>query len=676
MWFSKRIKIVMSIQPKFLIFIFLAVAALVISSALYELQQSKEEMYELMTKQSHSLLETVLTASQNALLAYEEIDSEVKNKLLSNANIVKLLYEKNKITNNLLKNIAEQNNLHRIKIFNKQGIKIFQSHQENFSKEQEKNSAIEKLAPIFQGYTDILTLGINKPPYQNEYKYTIALGTKNRSAIVLNIEADELLDFRKKIGFGVLLKKVTLNSGIIYAALQDSVGILAASGNIQFLTNIENSPFLLNSLSDSTFAWRILQSDSLSVFEAVHPLTYKENKVGLFRLGLSLEPIQAINNRIKRRLLISGIILFILGSLLLTYIFTRQNFNVLKKQFTSLEAYSDKIIQNVSDAVIVIDEQNKIKIFNSAAAFLFKKDKSKIVGQELSPLFNKEVNEKILDTNFHIGQIETTINNREKYLLISKSNFETEDEKRNVILVIRDLTEQMLLQEKIKRKEKLIAMGELASGVAHEIRNPLNTIGTIVQQLNKDFEPKNNTEEFKTLTHLVHQEVRRINETVQSFLRFAKPKPIQLSSFLLSELLEQIEKQYSAMLKNKTTLLEIKQNWNGNVLWDRNQIQQVLMNLIQNAYDSIDNGGKIKIEINKNNNDRIEIKISDNGQGIPEQILNNIFNLYFTTKAKGTGIGLSIVQQIVYEHNGMISVNSTVGLGTLFTIELPIETKF
>ena len=665
----------MSIQPKFLIIIFLIVAALVISSAIYELNQSKKEMYELMAEQSHSLLETTLTASQNALLSYEELDNEIKNKLLSNANIIRLLYEEKKISNKILEKIAKQNNFYRIKIFNRYGKKLFLSHKEDAPAILEKEQALKVLTPIFNGSSKILIIGLNKPPYQNKYKYTVALAAKDKSAIALNIDAEELLEFRKKIGFGILLKKVTLNKEIIYAALQDSSGILAASGNVKLLENTYNSPFLKNSLSDSAFAWRTAKFDSVEIFEAVHPLTYKNNVVGLFRLGLSLEPIHRINSRIKRRLLISGIILFILGSLLLTYIFTKQNFNILKKEFKSLEAYSDRIIRNVSDAVIVIDKNKKIKIFNSASSKLFNINEKEIIGSDLSRLFNTKDFDEIINSDFHIKQFITTLNNHNKYLLISKNNFTTEDDKQNTVLVIRDLTEQKLLEEKIQRKERLVAMGELASGVAHEVRNPLNTIGTIVQQLNKDFEPKNNAEEFDSLTNLVNKEVKRINETVQSFLRFAKPLPVKPKEFALSDLIKQIEEQYFAMLKDKSIKLIIQQNWKGNVVWDRNQIQQVLMNLMQNAYDAIEFEGEIKIEINKGNHNNIKIKIYDNGKGIPKHILNNIFNLYFTTKAKGTGVGLSIVQQIIYEHNGTIYVNSQKGKGTTFTIDLPIEIK-
>ncbi len=661
----------MSIQPKSLILIFLIVAALVISSALYELNQSKREMYELMAEQSHSLLETTLASSQNALLSYEEIDNNIKLRLLNTASIIKLLYEKNIVSNYLLKKIAEQNKFHRIKIFNRNGKKVFRSHNENYSVKEEETRAAKLLAPIFNGYTDTLIIGVNKPANQDDYKYTIALATANRSAIVLNIEAKELLNFRKKIGFGILLKKVTQNKSIVYAALQDSTGILAASGNIQNLEDIKSSSFLEHSLSDSTFAWRTLTGDSLKVFEAVHPFAYQNSIVGLLRLGLSLKPITIINSRIKRRLIISGIILFILGSLLLTYIFTRQNFDILKKQFKSLEAYSDKIIHNVSDAVIVIDENQIIKIFNSAAVKLFGKNINIINQDNLTSVLNKNEVDKILNSNSHLEEIETEINNRKKYLLISKSGFTTEEGKSNTILVIKDLTEQKLLQEKIQRKERLVAMGELASGVAHEVRNPLNTIGTIVQQLGKDFEPTTNKEEFASLTKLVYKEVKRINETVQGFLKFAKPQPIKPSEFNLSKLIEQIKNQYEPMLKGKSVDLIIEQTWTGNVVWDKNQIKQVLINLIQNAYEAIENKGKIKILINLKQNNLIEIKITDNGKGIPEHILNNIFNLYFTTKAKGTGIGLSIVQQIIFEHNGTISVNSKEGNGTTFTLDLP-----
>ena len=117
--------------------------------------------------------------------------------------------------------------------------------------------------------------------------------------------------------------------------------------------------------------------------------------------------------------------------------------------------------------------------------------------------------------------------------------------------------------------------------------------------------------------------------------------------------------------------MEIKQNWNGQVTWDLNKMKQLFINLIDNAVDAIIKNGTILINIDKTSNDDINIKIEDNGMGMTDKIQSNVFNLYYTTKAKGTGIGLSIVQRIISEHNGTISISSKRDVGTTISIILP-----
>jgi signal transduction histidine kinase len=321
-----------------------------------------------------------------------------------------------------------------------------------------------------------------------------------------------------------------------------------------------------------------------------------------------------------------------------TLIFTRQRFNLLQKQYEVVETYSGNIIGNVSDAIIVYDQTEGIKIFNTAAEILFSIKKSQLLGHSLQDFLNKTGCGIILKSLSTLHQISCTIKDQYKYLLISRSNFHDSDQNEIIILVIRDLTEQKRLEEQMQREQRLTAMGELASGVAHEIRNPLNTIATIIQQLNKDFEPDKDAEEYHELAGLVQGEVKRINETVEDFLRFAR-------------------------------------TWRGEVFWDKRQIRQVFLNIIQNAIDAINKDGNIHLSLNQLNSNEIEIKIIDDGPGMPDKIRSNIFNLYFTTKAQGTGIGLSIVQRIIYEHGGSISVESKHHKGTTFIIHLPIQFK-
>ena len=484
-------------QSRNIILIFVSLASLMFISALFELSQSKEELYQLMAEQSHALLESVMIASQNSLLTNEYLEELSKTRLLNNANLIKSLYERDRINNELLANICEENDIYRINIYNRFGEKIYSSHKQEHFDLPEKTSPQTTLRPIFDGTVDTLIIGIKPARYEKGFRYAVALATDNQGAIVLNIDAQQILDFKRNIGFGTLLRNiVSENPRIIYAALQDTSNILAASGNVKVLEAITTSAFLTQSLRDSLFMTRMVEFDTLDVFEAVHPFSFRSEHVGLFRVGLSIDPVEDINQRIYRRLVMITIVLVIIGFIMLTYIFTRQRYSILQKQYEVVETYSGNIISHVSDAIIVSDEENGIKIFNSAAEKLFNQSKTKILGSSPEALFDPNDLHKINEDLSQLQQIDCTINGKKTYLLISKNNFYDSENNQNRIIVIRDLTERKHLEEQMEREKRLTAMGELASGVAHEIRNPLNTISTIIQQLDKDFVPPKDKEEY------------------------------------------------------------------------------------------------------------------------------------------------------------------------------------
>ncbi len=659
-------------QYRNLILIFISLASLMIASALFELFQSKKELFKLMEEQSHSLLESLMIASKNTLMTNEYLEEISEMRLLNNGNLIKKLYDIGEISNHILKDISKENDIFRINIFNRNGQKIFSSHTQTHFDLPPKYDPRDYLYPIFSGEADTLVIGIKPARFEDGYRYAVALSTKDNGAIVLNIDAEQILRFKNSIGFGALLRSVAAdNQGIIYAALQDTSNILAASGNVHVLEGISQSLFLKSSLDDSLFLTRTIEFDSIEVFEAVHPFSSAHEVIGLLRIGISMEPIQDINNRIYRRLIIITIILIIIGSIMITFIFTRQRYNLLQKQYEIVETYSGNIIDNVSDAIIVFDQEEGIKVFNVAAENVFQIQREKAIKAIPGEIFGETDCKKILDSPSQLQQVNCLIAGSFKYLLISKSQFFDRDDNKNVIWVIKDLTEQKKIEEQMERKQRLTAMGELASGVAHEIRNPLNSIGTIIQQLNKDFEPESNKDEYHQLAELVSSEVKRINDTVQDFLRFARPEPIQPNEFQVKNLFDQLVKQYKYVTSEKMIDLLIKLDWQGLVFWDERQIKQVLINIIQNAIEAIDRDGKIYLTLKSIHGEMLEIRISDDGPGMPDDIRSNIFNLYFTTKARGTGIGLSIVQRIIYEHGGVIAVESNVGQGTSFIIQIP-----
>jgi two-component system, NtrC family, sensor histidine kinase HydH len=661
------------IHPRIAIFIFLAIAVLMVSSALIELDQSKRELFDLMEQHAHSVLETVIITSYNTMMTNELLEDFLEDRLLNNAGFIRYLFERREVNNEVLRRFAEDNNIFRINIFNNKGEHIFRSHEQAHFDLTERHSPGETLRPIFEGETDTLIIGLRPARFQEGYRYAVAIAAAGRSAIVLNLDAEQLLEFRREIGFGTLLREVTDNPDIVYIALQSEEGIIAASENIRELDRIVDSPFLSEAYSDTTYYTRTIPFEGKEVFEAVHSFYYMDYPIGLFRLGLSLDSLDAINARIYRRIIIITLVLVVIGFIVVTFIIARQNLNILQRQYAVVETYSGNIIRNVSDAIIVLDSASGIKVYNRAAELIFKRSEQEVLGLPLTTLFDDEQCRTLITSESTIQQIECTIDNRKTYLLVSKNTFTDENIAINTIFVMKDLTEQRLLQAQVERKERLSAMGELASGVAHEIRNPLNAIGTIVQQLDKDFEPAENRAEYHKLARLVYGEVKRINQTIQDFLRFARPEPLRPETFRLSDLMQHLEDQYRMLIEKHRIDYALRMEWKGEVRWDRQQMKQVFTNLIQNAIDSQENGGKIRITVRRWDERWVDILVNDEGPGIPKSIRSKIFNLYFTTRAKGTGIGLSIVQRIVIEHGGVISVDSEPEKGTTFYIRLPVR---
>lgn len=653
--------------------IFAIMVGLMILSAILGYLNSVAALKQLLREQSHHLLETLLAASRNSLLSSEMSEEVLQERLLNNAYFIRARYEKGEINDQTLQQIANDNQIFRINIFTPNGEKRFSSHRTNYPPDAGKFHPAERLAPIFSGRADTLILGIKNARFEDASRFIVAIATAQRHAIVLNLDAEGLLRFRNTTGFGAMLQQLSRNRGIVYAALQDSAEILAATGNVDSLENIQNSPFLTRSLRDSSYEFRFSTFHGEKIFEAVHPFSYRGQTVGLLRLGISLSPLRAIWDNVYRQGFVITAVLILAGSVLMILIVMRKNLENVQQEYREIESYATGIVENVRDGIIVLDHQDKIKLINGAAEQLFERRAAEVTDRSLEALIEEAKCRQVLHGGGMMQEIDCRIGPQNRHLLVSRSFFTAKDGQRNTILVLHDLTERKMLEAQIQRKERLSAMGELASGVAHEIRNPLNTIGAIVQQLDKDFEPVRDAAEYHELARLVYGEVQRINQTVKDFLRFSRPEPLHPERFRLSALFNQLRQQYQAMAAENQIGFQQTLDWDGEVYWDRRQIQQMLMNLIENALDALPAGGEMSLRARLDGDNRVVLEIHDTGPGIPAQIRGKIFNLYFTTKAKGTGIGLSLVQRIVDEHGGVITVESAPENGTVFRILLPRE---
>lgn len=247
---------------------------------------------------------------------------------------------------------------------------------------------------------------------------------------------------------------------------------------------------------------------------------------------------------------------------------------------------------------------------------------------------------------------------------------------------LREQTDAILLmEEQVRRADRLSALGELSAGLAHEIRNPLASIKGTAEIL-KDYHAAG--DKNQDFLDILIKEVNRLDKVVRDFLQFAKPQPMEIELCDVNEILRSVlllieQQAYQGKVELKTNLAENMPSLKG----DSKHLHQVFLNLILNAIQAMPNGGTLNIETTlqdkKINSDKevatlfIEVKISDTGIGIPPENRDKIFNPFFTTKKGGTGLGLAISYRIVENHKGSIFVQSAVGKGTAFIVRLPIE---
>jgi PAS domain S-box-containing protein len=644
-----------------------------ITSAYLELKQGKRELYHILNEQSLSLIETITESSVNTINSGFEIEDLITERLLNNARLIRDLDAKGDLTRARLIKIGEENGLYRINIFNKSGRRVLSNRipEIDHTHGEENLNRSDELEPILNGSTDELVIGLKEAEFNDGQRYSVAVArSAHRGAIVVNLDAKDLLEFRKRIGIGKIIQDISGNPGIKYIALQDTGGILAASENIDSLDAVNGDGFLQKALNTDSVYYRNVSFGEDDVYEVVKRLKYENTVVGLFRIGLSLDELKNVENRAYNRILIITLILTAISIITLSIVFTSQNLRTISEEFKKFKTFTGSILKNMDEAVIVINKDLIISLFNSSAQKLFNVTEDQVVGSNIRQSNHFGFLGDILISERSIEK-QLSIAGEDKYLLISSTtNYDDQNNIESYTLVLNDITEKKLLEENAKRKEKLTAMGELASGVAHEIRNPINAIGIIAQRLQKEFSPGDNNEEFTSVTNLLRSEVTRINKIIKQFLDYAKPLEVRTAEMDADEYFNQIYQLFQGQAARRDINFRMSTTNPCTIRLDPELMKQALMNLIQNAFDAVDVQGKIRLDYNCQD-DKLEILISDNGKGIPEDEKKKIFDLYYTSRKDGTGIGLSITQKIIGQHGGAISFESTVNKGTIFRIVLP-----
>lgn len=284
------------------------------------------------------------------------------------------------------------------------------------------------------------------------------------------------------------------------------------------------------------------------------------------------------------------------------------------------------------------------------------------------------------DSKNEIGQLYNSFNLMAEKLqgndeFLRKFNEELEKKVRERTIELQSANEQLQkTQNALIRTEKIAAVGQIAAGVTHEIKNPLNSLSInaqmLIRELADKFGPDSSAHESATL---IKSEINRINNILEEFVKFAKfPEP-RLVDNDINQIVREVADLISESVKDSGIALRVSLQENiPGIKLDNWQFREVLINLTQNAISAMKDGGELELQTVLADNN-VVVRVKDTGEGIPESNLERIFTPFFSTREGGLGLGLSIVQRIVESHGGRINCTSSTGVGTVFEVVLPLE---
>lgn len=426
-----------------------------------------------------------------------------------------------------------------------------------------------EVTAVLDGSLDEAVIGFMQGGYYSDKRYGVAVRRDSGGAVVVNIDSGEMLAFRKSVGPGTLFARLGDQPGTRFIALQDTLGIVAASPGVTSLNRIVDDPFLMRAWEGRPVS-RMLRERGGGTLEVVRPLDVEGARLGIIRLGLSTDDVDAVRRGARRQFIILFVASVVSGAFVLFFVMLRQNYAL-------LNAEHDRIVREVRS-----------------------------------------------------------------------------------------------MEEQQRRSERLTSMGRLAAGVAHEIRNPLNSVSIIAQRLRSEFIPVEDVEEYRSLLSAVGGEIRRISTIIEHFLKYARPPSLKVSDVRLADLAADLAAVTGddALERGITMHIDVP----GDIVCrcDADQLKQALLNLTLNAFDAAPPGGVVRIAAGKVR-DHVRLTVADDGPGIPGDVMPRIFDPYFTTRETGTGLGLSEVHRIVSAHGGMITAANGSDGGAEFTIQLPLD---
>ncbi len=403
----------------------------------------------------------------------------------------------------------------------------------------------------------------------------------------------------------------------------------------------------------------------------LHPAFFETGEYYIFA-GLSVDRVNRIQKKLVRRAVASGVVFFLLGGAGVISLMVFQAYRTTRASLTQVQAFSDNLVRNMPTGLVTIDGAGTVTSVNQAA--------KQILGKKLQTPFPQMINmaQEMASSGavaFKEFDLERKNTPDLRLDMTGSPILDKHGEMTGFLFLFRDLTKVRALEKEVETTRRLAAIGKLAGGVAHEIRNPLSSIKGFATYFLKRY---NDPKDVETAEIMI-QEVERINRSITQLLEFAAPLAAQKKDVELAPLITHSLRlaEHDFKEKNIEVRVEVEPGLTR-FHTDPDHISQILLNLYMNALHAMGNGGKLDVRASAASEKKgLEIRVRDNGSGMDRQTLDHIFDPYFTTRPEGTGLGLSIVHRMIENLGGTIRIESQPGRGTeciLFFPE-PVQTS-
>lgn len=349
------------------------------------------------------------------------------------------------------------------------------------------------------------------------------------------------------------------------------------------------------------------------------------------------------------------------------------------KSLADLRALHERIVESIRSGLITTDLDGNIYTFNAAAEEITGFTAEQMTGRSIHVLF-RNFDEAVRSTfeaddrNEQTPRFQANLVTPEGFAVhigygISRLVSET-NETSGMIITFQDLTQIRSMEENVRRKDRLAAVGRVGAGLAHEIRNPLGAMRGAIQVLESNT-PKESIQ--ADLMSIILRESDRLNSIITNFLSYAKPKAGNFSKIDICEAVRDTFTllRHSPDVMEHHKLIDVLPTGPVTVYADSSQLKQIVWNLARNSICAMPDGGTLTTRVETVPNSRVRLVFEDTGQGMSPEHVEQLFEPFSNSTSGGTGLGLSIVYQIIRDHNGTINVRSTEGEGTVITVELP-----